>query len=299
MNLFLENVNLRSTSGPNHFASKLVKYLSFRGVSFDEKKPYNKKLTFIQSVGQKNNLPMVLRLDGIYFNGGFDCDKMNHNIKNTYHKSDGIIFQTEFNKNLIFKWFGEHPNTTIINNGADVLEINKFKPVDHVVEKFKHFDNVWSCAASWHPFKRLKSNIEYFLHFSGPNDCLIVAGDNPDYVVENPRIFYVGNLSLSHLYTVYYISKFFIHLAYLDHCPNVVIDARAFGCEIICASAGGTKEISGINSTIVQEDEWDFSYIKDPNPPKLQIDNLITNNISSDLSMVKVAKKYHNFIRKI
>ena len=27
MNIHLENVNLQSTSGPNHFANKLIKYL--------------------------------------------------------------------------------------------------------------------------------------------------------------------------------------------------------------------------------------------------------------------------------
>ena len=33
-------------------------------------------------------------------------------------------------------------------------------------EKYSKFDNIWSCAASWHPFKRLKCNIDYFLNFS-------------------------------------------------------------------------------------------------------------------------------------
>jgi len=297
MNLLLENVNLNSSSGPNHFASKLVKYLSFRGVTFDNNISWNKKLTFIEHVGLRPDLPMYLRLDGIYFNGAFDCDRMNYNIKKSYHMSKGIIFQTEFNKELIFNWFGEHNNTAVINNGADMLKIKSFTPLESVVNKYQKFDNIWSCAASWHPFKRLRSNIEYFLNFADANDCLIVAGNNPDYVIEHPRIFYVGNLSVEQLYSVYSVSNYFIHLAYLDHCPNVVIDARAFGCKIICSSAGGTREIAGLDSSVVQEDKWDYTYIKNPEPPKLSFDNIEDNTYNSDLSMVKIAKKYHNFLK--
>ena len=72
MNIFLENVNLNLTSGPNHFGQKLVKYSEMRGVQFNNSIPYDKKLTFIQSTGLRKDLDMYLRLDGIYFNSGFD-----------------------------------------------------------------------------------------------------------------------------------------------------------------------------------------------------------------------------------
>ena len=299
MNLFLENVNLGSSSGPNHFAKKLSKYLSLRGVIFNNKLPYDKKLTFIESVGTRRDLDMYLRLDGIYFNAGFDCKRMNYNIQKSYEAAKGVIFQTDFNKQLVFNWFGPHPNTIVINNGADLLETKTFQPVKSLVEKFNDFDNIWSCAASWHSFKRLKSNIEYFLKFSGDSDCLIVAGNNPDHLVDHPRIFYVGNLSINELYTVYQISDYFIHLAYLDHCPNVVIDARSFGCKIICSSSGGTKEVAGVDATIVQEHLWDFSFITESTPPDITFDAIKENTISSEISMVKVAKKYHNFIKEV
>ena len=56
MNILLENVNLNSTSGPNYFASKLVKYLELRGVLFNKDMDYNKKLTFIQTNGLRTDL---------------------------------------------------------------------------------------------------------------------------------------------------------------------------------------------------------------------------------------------------
>ena len=103
MNVFLENVNLNSTSGPNYFAQKLKKYLTARGVSFNDNFRYDKKLTFIQSFNDRSHLPMCLRLDGIYFNANFDCNRMNSNIKRSYDLAKGVIFQTNFNKELIFE----------------------------------------------------------------------------------------------------------------------------------------------------------------------------------------------------
>lgn len=298
MNIFLENIDLNSNSGPNYFAQKLVKYLSIRGVLFDKNLTYNKKLTFIQSTNQRNDLDMFLRLDGIYFNSNFNCDLMNYNIKKSYENAKGIIFQTEFNKNLIFNWFGPHDNYVVIPNGADTKLMQEMEYSTDLEKKFKTAGNIWSCAAAWHSFKRLKENIKYFLTFSEEHDILLVAGKNPDYKVNHPRIKYLGNLNISNLMTVYKISDYFIHLAYLDHCPNVVIDARAHGCKIICSSSGGTKEIAGLNCDIVVEEKWDYKFIKEKEPPKINFDNIVKGEIDSDLSMVKVAKKYHKFLKE-
>jgi len=298
MNLFLENVDLGSTSGPNYFARKLVKYLEPRGVMFTPQLPYNLKLTFIESSGQRQDLPMIQRLDGIYFNANFDCERMNQNIKNTYQNSAGVIFQTQFNKNLIFNWFGPHNNYAVINNGSDLIHINGISLDEEVVSRFASFDNVWSCAAHWHVFKRLKDNVEYFLSYSKPNDCLVVAGPNPDYRIEHDRVFYVNNLSTEKLLTLFKISKYFIHLAYLDHCPNVVIDARAAGCQIICSSAGGTREIAGSDAIIIEEPEWDFGFLDVKKPPQIDYDKVNHSGVDSPLSMAKVAKEYLSFFKK-
>jgi len=297
VNVFLENVNLNSNSGPNYFAQKLMKYLELRGTTFKSCFPYDLKLTFIESIGIRPDLPMIQRLDGIYFNANFDCDKMNYNIRKTYDRANGIVFQTQFNKDLIFKWFGKHDNYCIVNNGADMLNIQTVSP--GFQEYREKYNNIWSCASHWHVFKRLKSNIEYFLNFSHEEDCLIVAGPNPDEIVEHPRIFYVGNLDSDILLSLFKASKYFIHLAYLDHCPNVVIDARACGCQIVCSSSGGTKEIAGKDATIVQEEEWDFSFLEDPRPPQLDYGKTCNNEIESPISMVKAAKNYEKFFKEV
>jgi glycosyltransferase involved in cell wall biosynthesis len=125
----------------------------------------------------------------------------------------------------------------------------------------------------------------------------VVAGSNPDYVVGDNNILYVGKLGVEHLLSLFKLSKYFIHLAYLDHCPNVVIDARACGCKIICSSSGGTKEIAGADAIVIQEPEWDFSFIKDKVPPSIKEYNAIKNVFDSKVSMTGVAKSYHNFLK--
>jgi len=297
MNVFLENVNLNSNSGPNYFAQKLKKYLGFRGILFDNSLKQDIKLTFIESTGQRNDLPMVQRLDGIYFNSNFDCDKMNANIKRTYESASGVVFQTQFNKDLIFNWFGPHEKYSIINNGSDVLTIEHIKACRPKVAD--PFNNIWTCAASWHNFKRLRENIQYFLDFAEPDDCLIVTGSNPDYVIDHPRIFYVGNLDVKTLLSTFKASKYFIHLAYLDHCPNVVIDARACGAKIICSSSGGTKEIAGPDAIVIEDHNWDFSFIESQDLPKLDFDKKVNNQFNSDISMAKASKKYLQLFKEI
>ena len=120
MKICLENVNLTSLSGPNSFARKLIKYLSYMGHDIVNIDQADARLCFIETFRKKNNIPLFQRLDGIYFNTTQNFKQQNENIKRTYENADGVIFQSEFNKKLTFEFFGEHPNTTVIHNAADV-----------------------------------------------------------------------------------------------------------------------------------------------------------------------------------
>ena len=116
MNIHLENVNLDSTSGPNSFGQKLVKYISNN--NFTEFETADIRLCFIESQRKKCTKPLVQRLDGIYFNTRQNYKLQNANIKKTYEEADGIIFQSQFSKNLVTSWFGKHDHHTIIPNGS-------------------------------------------------------------------------------------------------------------------------------------------------------------------------------------
>ena len=295
MNITLENVNLQSTSGPNHFASKLVKYGQKNGVVFNRKTPADARLCFIETRDFESKTPLFQRLDGIYFHLSQPYKIQNKNIEKTYHHSKGVIFQSEFNKKLTTEYFGHHKNSVVIHNGADVEFIDTVSPLSH--PKIDKFENVWSCAASWRPHKRLDENIRYFLEHSSDKECLVIAGKLEQKIQKNERIFYVGEISVPNLISLYKRSKYFLHLAWLDHCPNVVVDARASGCQIICSSAGGTREIAGLEAIVIQEPEWDFKPVKLYEPLKLDFYKKVKNTTEVSYDMSSVAKKYKTFLK--
>ena len=295
MNIWLENVNLNSTSGPNSFAQKLEKY-----VHIDQHHTINHSLSpdiilsFIESYQKDFSIPTVQRLDGIYFNTRENYELQNSNIRRTYENSAGVIFQSEFNKNLTFKYFGPHRNYTVIHNGADTDLIDTISPVT-----INKYENIWCCASSWRPHKRLSENIRYFLEHSKENECLVVAGANPNTdIKKNERIYYVGEVALTQLLTFCKSSKYFLHLAWNDHCPNVVVDARACGCKIVCSSTGGTKEIAGENAIIIEEEKWDYSPIDLYDPPKMDFSKKIKNTYNSEYAMYEVTKMYLKFLEE-
>ena len=91
----------------------------------------------------------------------------------------------------------------------------------------------------------------------------------------------------------------FLHLAFLDHCPNVVVDARAAGCKLIVASSGGTKEIAGQNSAVVEDHDWDLSPLDLYSPPPLDYSKQKTNEIISDVDIVNVSRRYIEALESI
>ena len=294
MNLFLDNVNLYSTSGPNHFASKLTKYMSKLGVTFDSDKKYDSQLSFIYKVSDAYNIPIYQRLDGIYFNSEQEFNTLNKPILRTYQSTEGVIFQSQFNKDLTFKYFGEHKNYKIIHNGADLEFIQSVGPLEASV--IDQYQKVWSCASSWRPHKRLSDNIRYFLEHSSEDECMVVAGHvNEDQKIPHSRVYYTGQLDVRTLIALYKKSDYFVHLAYLDHCPNVVVDAVACGCHVICSSSGGTKEVA-VGGTIIEEEEWGFEPVKLYSPPRMDFTKKKKNNYTTNIDMNYVSSKYYKFM---
>ena len=297
MKIFLENVNLNSSSGPNSFAQKLIPRLQAKGHTINRPTDADVALCFIETANPYLGYPRIQRMDGIYFNSAQPWEAQNQNIKRTYNMSEGIVFQSNFNKELITRYFGEHPNTTVIHNGANTDEIREILPVKFGINEHQ-YENIWCCASSWRPHKRLDENIRYFLEHKGDKDLLVIAGDVAQKF-QHPDIVYYGNLTQKQLYCLYVSSKYFLHLAYLDHCPNVVVDARVSGCQIICSSTGGTKEIAGLDAIVIEEEEWDWKPTKLYEPPKMDFNKKIKNKWDADSIDIKfVADRYEKFMKE-
>jgi len=290
MKIGLDNVNLSSQNGPNSFANKMIPHFIKSGHELVTMPDADIMLCFIESMYAKAKVPRIQRLDGIYYNTRFDYNQQNANILRTYKETDGVVFQSNYGKELITRFFGEPPRHQIIHNGADVETINKVQPLPNTRN-----GDIWSCAASWRPHKRLGENIKYFLEHKKENDILIVAGDTPK-IVEDPNIAYAGQLTQIQLYSLYKASKYFIHLGWLDCCPNVVVDARACGAHIICTTSGGTSEIAGKSATVIVEPEWDFNPTDLYSPPALDFSSIINNDTETEYDMSVVTNKYLSFM---
>ena len=295
MRLNLDNVNFSSNSGPNSFAAKLLPHLMREGVEITADSP-DAHLCFIESPRSHYDAPMIQRLDGIYFNTRQDFVRQNHNIRRTYEMASGVVFQSHFNERLISQYFGPHKNHQIIHNGADTEAIDK-APEFNLTE----YENLWVSAASWRPHKRLGENIRYFLEHSSAKDIMIVAGNVPaeDRIVDD-KVRYIGVLTQTQLYSLYKRCQTFVHLAWLDHCPNVVVDARASGCRIVCSSAGGTREIAGPNAIVVEEEEWDLAPVDLYTPPEMNFSNKLDNSRwNVNIEIEKVSSQYCRFIKSV
>ena len=298
MNILFDNVDWNSTAGPHWFGRKLASHLNQNGHGINTGND-DVQLSIVMASQKREGLPLIQRLDGIYYDTAKDYVQMNAPIKATYDVADGVVFQSEWSKKLVESQFGPAKKYAIINNGTDIDVIQSIPPATGLDD----FDKVWSCASSWfyedgtqRYIKRLEENIRYFQEHSGENDILCIAGDVRDF--ENPdddKIVFLGELGLTELFSVYRRSDYFLHLGRFDNCPNVVVDARAAGCKIICSSLGGTVEVAGTNATVIKEDDWNFVPFECNVPSSLDFSRKMNNIYEKDISMDFVSDRYLEF----
>ena len=198
MKVFTHNFNPNSNSGPNKFSRTLFNELTKnKDVSIvSDQLEADVEFCLIQQQRHKVK-PMVLRLDGIYFNSDQPHDKQNAPIKFSYDNADAVIFQSDFNKNLTEHWVGKHQNSFVIHNAADMKQISRANS-NYWDDTFGKEAEVWSCASSWRPHKRLKDNIRYFLEFAPKDAIFAIAGgfgmDDAKKIPIDKRIVLMGEL---------------------------------------------------------------------------------------------------------
>tara|TARA_R100000808_G_C2155541_1_gene168603 strand:- start:25879 stop:26793 length:915 start_codon:yes stop_codon:yes gene_type:complete len=296
MKIHFSNVNFSSTSGPNSFAHRLAGELVNMGneiVGYNH--DYDSVLIFIEpATPLKLDAMKVQRLDGIWFKPD-QFKTHNQGIKLAYDNCDYVIWQSEFDKKMTCHHWGERRGV-VIHNGIELRRVNVDIPeILNIRNAYKH---MFVCSANWHRQKRLKENMEIFFKLKEkyPSSCLVVMGSSPDCPVNHDDVFYTGSISHDACLQMFSAADWMIHLAWLDHCPNVVVESLSQGCPVICSSSGGTKEIVRKNGIVIEENNlYNFELTDYDNPyeilipslelPKLEIDN-------SYLDIKKVAQMY-------
>lgn len=282
LKVHFSNCNFSSSNGPHAFAKRLAVQMSNDGYQLADVDDYDVALALIEpGKGLDMTKPVVQRLDGIWFHPK-DFYYKNQRIKALYEKADHVVFQSEFDKKMIEKWWDAPKAATVIHNGISLEHMSPLEGIDNLrhgsLRKYsglKPYDKVFVCAANWHAQKRLADNIRLFQHIrSVHRSALIVLGSAPDVSVADHDVFYAGSQSHETCLQVYAACDWMIHLAYLDHCPNVVVEALSQGLPVICTDSGGTREIVRDNGIVLRDSPYGFELTDYDKPPPVDITQL-------------------------
>lgn len=294
MKIFFDNCDLSgSRTGPNTFARRIAVELSKRGHIIADPSDYDVALCFIEkSLTLNLNKPFVQRLDGMWFKPN-EIKVKNKTIQNTYDLAASVIFQSDFDRKMAEKWFGEKKVGVVIRNGIELSEVEVSEDIRKLRSQYR---KIFICSANWHRQKRLKENVELYLHLKSKLNepcCLIVLGSNPDHMLAGHDIYYT-NASIPHEMCLQFYSEadWMIHLAWSDHSPNVVVEALSQGCPVICTETGGTMELVGKNGLILKESyDYQFEAFDYDNPPLLDVRQISElPDVEVDRSTVDITK---------
>ena len=100
MNILFDNVDWNSTAGPHWFGRKLASHLNQNGHGINTGQD-DVQLSIVMASQKREGLPLIQRLDGIYYDTAKDYVQMNSPIKATYDVADGVVFQSEWSKKLV------------------------------------------------------------------------------------------------------------------------------------------------------------------------------------------------------
>jgi len=248
----------------------------------------------------------ILRLDGLYFdteNTLGDTTRMNACIKNAYAKFDGVIFQTEFSRIMYCGHFG-YPSapSTIIHNGAPVEFTKGYSYT------YPWRGKTLMCSSHWRAHKRLDAVVAGFMELNDPDTGLVIIGKADKSYDNDKNIMHVPDTQPKDIPFLLRGADAFVHLAWLDWCPNVVVEALTARLPVLCSHNGGTKELVGDDGIVLKlEDDYDFKSVALYDPPKpdpVTVAQGMRDILSRewdihrpDLRIENVARQYSDFMK--
>jgi hypothetical protein len=303
------NLAYSEGTGPSTFATRLGVALEDRGHALVD--PHDRPdvdLVFIEPVRPyAPGAAVIQRLDGIWFKPN-EIQARNVGIRHCYHSAKAVIWQSEFDKKMALKWLGIPQAGVVIHNGISLDPVKELT-IEPLIKLRNTYEKMFVCSSNWHPQKRLKSNIELYTYAREKfykNSCLIVLGSTPDKMVADPHIFYAGWQRPEVTREIYAASNWMIHLAWLDHCPNVVCEALAQATRVIHSSSGGTCElVKGNGTMLLENDVYGFVPADYDDPPAIDITQ-ITEPFSEEkfepgveLGIQHVAEQYEKLMLSV
>lgn len=296
MNIYADNVL-------GHILTKrITPHLNKQGHSFSENPiGCNVQLSFVRA-GWRGTLPIVQRIDGIYYSSVEDYQTRNSAISKTHQIASGVIYQSEYSKKLcehLLLQRNPKAKVSVIYNGIEPCWCG-----DHI----KHSGIHIVVLGKHRRHKRLAEIIELFYHYNTmvPDSTLHIFGLLHNNIpVNHPRIKYYGMVEREKMIEVMRISDMSIHLSKRDSCPNSVVECISAGIPVITTNnCGGATEMCRMTpGCIVVEQDGDYDDLKPVDyygeqwnkvKPEVQIELLNAMlSITNDKRRVILPKELH------
>jgi len=273
MKVYLQNRHIRNT-GKGFFFERLAMALKKENIEIITNPDVQHDISLQIVCSRKTNTKRyVLRFDGVWHNTGMDYATKNILLRKSIHKADGIVYQSEFSKKMCDKYLGRFEKKwSVIFNGVCTNV-----PFVSIEKKHKY---VFLAASRWRPHKRLRDIMESFLLANVEDSILYVAGDVANSGISKQElekyfsmlgIKYLGVIDQKTLSSYHKISDGFLHLSWIDWCPNCVVEAIGAKVPVITNNVGGTQELVGPSGGFVLplDDEYDFKPCQLYKPPEI------------------------------
>jgi glycosyltransferase involved in cell wall biosynthesis len=315
-------------SGKEKFLIRMVKPLKDLGVSIveDYKKSdiiigcnkFRARIKKGKHRKKTDNIPRVLRLDGIHYELTKRNKWANRIVKEDADRANAIIWQTNFCKKAWKKIMGiKNKNEFTIFNGANPED---YVPPNNEGIKSPYKKNVillskwYSGEHRWN--KRLiEMNTIAYNYVFGENDvCFWILGETnslEEKFAKHERIRYLGHLPEKEVRKYLRMADVMLHLSWFSWCDNSLVEAICAGCVPITNNIGGNAEVNECaNGIIVDIDkpfkqkmmkstkppDFDYKPVFEAldqafdNPPRIYVPGVHIKNI---------AKEYYEVFRKV
>jgi glycosyltransferase involved in cell wall biosynthesis len=265
-------ISPHSFGGPNAFAYKFAQFLDKKNISytFDLNNKYDVLLAIatgpVPLLARKikeKGVKVLYRINGVYLGREGYASDDNRVLQQLHKLADKVIYQSRFSIMEVSEYLDvsveEYP--TIIYNGVDT---SLFCPEGEKLEKEDH-NNILLSAGLFRPNKRAQDVIDampYILErfpdtlyaIVGPEsygDIFRTIIDKVKYYNIQKNVALIGPVEQQFIPIYYRSADIFMHLAWLDPCPNTVIEAMASGLPVIHAATGGTPELVGEQELVI------------------------------------------------
>src|SRR4030042_4108848 len=194
---------------------------------------------------KKNNLPIIQRLDGVYYPSkhGLKYIYLNREIKKDYLKySDFVIFQSKFCRTECFAILGEIDKNKyrIIHNGADKIvfspgkkQFSKNKIIFTATGSFRSRDMIEPIVLA---LDLLKDKYDIEFNVIGP-----ILNEKIINFIKRPYINYIDKMDKKGISGELRKTDIVIYCQLNPPCPNSVIEAVSCGIPVVGFDTGAMK----------------------------------------------------------